>query len=116
TTATRPTEPEILPPAENYVGRLAVTLFEVLRGRRPLSTLARFVSPKIHGSLDRRRHRAGSTMKIKPVRLRTVVGSTPKNGTYDAAVILEEEGIIHTMALRITQNRGRWIVTELYLD
>ncbi|MBO3188563.1 hypothetical protein GZ189_08525, partial [Dermatophilus congolensis] len=101
---------------ENYVGRLAVTLFEVLRGRRPLSTLARFVSPKIHGSLDRRRHRAGSTMKIKPVRLRTVVGSTPKNGTYDAAVILEEEGIIHTMALRITQNRGRWIVTELYLD
>lgn len=55
-------------------------------------------------------------MKIKPVRLRTVVGSTPKNGIYDAAVILEEEGVIHTMALRITQNRGRWIVTELYLD
>lgn len=99
-----------------FAGRVAVKIVEVARGGRPLSTLTKHVSPSVMSSLERRRIRSRVNVRVRPVQLRRVVGTAPGTGVFDAAVVCEEDFLIHTLALRLRLANGRWVVTELLLD
>ena len=118
TGAVAPSVPTVsdAPAAESFAGRLGVTVVEVVRGGRTLSTVARHVGPDVMSSLERRRIRPRSQLRLPPVRLRRVVGSSPSPGVYDAAVICEVNGRIHTLAMRLMEGHGKWVATELLLD
>ncbi len=105
-----------LPDAEDFAARIAVTLIEVISGRRPLTHVGRVTSPEVYTSLERRRIGGRNTdHRMRPSRVRRVVGSSPREGVFDAAVIIDDQRRVRAMALRLLGVDGRWLVTELRL-
>lgn len=105
-----------LPDAEDFSARIAVTLMEVIAGRRPITHIGRVTSPEVYASLERRRMGGRACdVRMRPVRVRRVVGGSPREGVFDAAVVVDDRSRVRAMAIRLLGIDGRWLVTELRL-
>ena len=105
-----------LPDAEDFCARIALTLIEVISGRRPLTHVGRVTSPEVYTSLERRRIGGrNNDHRMRPSRVRRVVGGSPREGVFDAVVIIDDQRRVRAMALRLLGVDGRWLITELRL-
>lgn len=111
-----PTPLAQLPDPKIFAARIAVLLLEVISGGRPLTHVGRVTSPEVYASLERRRicSKAAGT-RMRPVRVRRVVGGSPTEGVFEAAVVVVDQRRVRAMALRLFGQDGRWLVTELGL-
>lgn len=105
-----------LPDPETFSAHITVTLLEVIAGYRPLTHVGRITSPAVYASLERRRTGTRpSEPRMRPVRVRRVVGGSPSEGIFDAAVVIDDQRRVRAMAMRLLGVDGRWLVTELRL-
>lgn len=93
---------------------------EVLRGERPASQVARWVTPQVHDQLARRarllRKRATEDARgARPVTVRRVRTVRLGPGAAEATVVLEDSGRVRAAAARLEAHRGAWRVTVLEL-
>jgi hypothetical protein len=105
-----------LPDARAWSVALAVTLLEVLTGRRPSSQLSRWLTQEVldglGGRLPRRR---GSAPPAAPVALQSVRVQYPRTGVAEVSVHGRIGDRSLAMALRLEAQRTRWLCTALEL-
>lgn len=94
---------------------MSVTMLQVVAGARPASQIARFATPEVSESLVRRRGSGARTRGagLRPLRVRAVVLSEPRDGIVDASVVVDDGRRARALALRLTGLDGRWVVTDL---
>lgn len=114
-TAADPEVPPGLPDARAWSVALAVTLLEVLAGRRPSAQLARWLEADVLAGLAGRvpRRRPGSPAPVP--RLRSVRVQHPAPAVAEVSVHgrLDERPV--PVALRLEARRSRWMATALEL-
>ncbi|WP_116114126.1 Rv3235 family protein [Austwickia chelonae] len=110
----RPTATADLPPAPQFVARMAVALSEIAAGARPATQVMRHCSPKVFESLLRRQsHQAGRAPARRAVVVRRVRVCDVRDGIVEAVVVLADKYRVRPLALRIEGLDGRWIITAL---
>lgn len=111
-------EPEpVLPDPTAQVCRVVRAAVEVLRGERPATQLARWVTPQVYDQLLERGRLMREVLPPRPAahpamvrRVRLMrIGET----TAEAAVILQDEGRVRAAAVRLEARRGVWRVACL---
>ncbi|MFE7507058.1 Rv3235 family protein [Promicromonospora sp. NPDC057488] len=109
-----------LPDPTAQVCRVVRAAVEVLRGERPASQLARWVTPQVYDQLLERGRLMREARQVRPPRpkahpaavrrVRMVrLGAT----SAEATVILHDEGRVRAAAVRLEARRGVWRVAVL---
>nr|WP_246256589.1 Rv3235 family protein [Isoptericola halotolerans] len=108
-----------LPDPTAMCGSVVRAAVEVLRGERPATHLARWVTPQV---LDQLVHRArlvqpgrGTGRTGVPVTVRRIRTVRLGDGTAEATVVLEDAGRVRAAAVRLEARRGVWRVAVLEL-
>jgi len=111
------TTSELLPDPEAWAHRMAGALLECMTGVRSAAQLARSVSPLVYDRVNARsviaRRRGAQPLHRSLVR--RVHLCHPDDGVVEASVVVQHEGRIRAMALRMVGVDGRWIVTAMEL-
>ena len=89
---------------------------EVLRGERPASQLARWVTPRVHDQIVERARlvralqseRSGRPVQVRRVRLVRL-----GDDVAEATVVLDDDGRVRAAAVRLEARRGVWRVAVL---
>ena len=115
--APRPTATHDLPDPTVWAGQLALGAMHVISGVRSPRQLARFVTPAVNESLNRRRvgRTRGSALPVRPARVRRVLISEPGDGIADASVVVDDGARVRAVDMRLIGVDGRWLVTELII-
>lgn len=106
--------PPGLPDARAWSVALAVTLLEVLAGRRPQAQLSRWLDADVLTGLAGRLGRRRAAAAVAPV-LRSVHVQHPAAGVAEVSVHGRWGDRPVTVALRLEARHGRWLVTALEL-
>ncbi len=115
---TAPTRPPRRPgtPAPDPIAlsRLLVQAwFEVQTGCRPFIQLAPLVTPALKRRLFAQLTRSTKPGCLPPARIRRVVASTPSDRAHEVCVLVEQEGRVTAIALRLERHHGAWRAVEL---
>lgn len=113
----QPTPTADLPDPDGWSARMAVALVEVVTGGRSAAQLMRWLAPAVHDSLVRRQSRTirrGTALR-RPVRVRRVRATHPRDGVVEATVVLLDGSRIRAVALRLEGLDRRWVVTAAQL-
>lgn len=106
---------QLLPEPQDWVQRLAGALLECMTGVRSTAQVARWVSPLIYERINARsviaRRRGARPMHRSLVR--KVHLCAPEDGVVEASVVVQHDGRVRAMALRMVGVDGRWMVTAL---
>ncbi|TWE12160.1 Rv3235 family protein [Rudaeicoccus suwonensis] len=106
-----------LPEPQEWLRQLSSAILECMSGVRPTNQVARWMTPRLHDRICRLNviaRRRGVT----PVRcavIRRVHICEPDDGIVEASVVVQYEGRIRAMAVRMIGMDGRWMVTALEL-
>lgn len=99
-----------------WIGSMSVALLECLIGRRPVSQLARHVTPGVQSRLNRRYRaalrRGGTPGHSRVLRIR-VCQITPR--VVEAALVTRVNGRPCPIAVRMEATNGRWVISVLEL-
>jgi hypothetical protein len=102
------------PPDPERLARLLVHLTaEVAAGRRPVAQLEPLLAPTLLRRLAARLRPGIERPQRPPVIRRIVVAPPTPSGAVEATVLLEDDGRVRALALRLEQHRGLWRATEL---
>lgn len=119
--APRQTRRRDLPDPQEWAGKMALAVVEVLRGTRSLPQLMRWTSPEVYSAIGAQAMAAGlsrpdaRTRRRAPVRVRRVRVCEPADGVAEAAVVLLDGTRTRAMALRLVGLDGRWRIEALTL-
>jgi hypothetical protein len=103
-----------LPPAAAVAGSLVAAVLEGLAGRRPAAQLAVCATPAVCAAVARRAGAAARTRRSRePARLRSVHVSEPASGVAEVTAVVDLEGRVRALALRLEILAGRWRCTVL---
>lgn len=107
----------LLPEPRAWVHRMAGALLECMTGVRSASQISRWVSPLVYERVNARsviaRRRGGRPMHRSLVR--KVHVCAPEDGVVEASVVVQHDGRVRAMALRLVGVDGRWMVTAMEL-
>lgn len=108
---------QLLPEPRSWVQRLAGALLECMTGVRSTSQIARWVSPLVYERINARaviaKRRGARPMHRSLVR--KVHVCTPDDGVVEASVVVQHDGRVRAMALRLVGVDGRWMITAMEL-
>ncbi|MCC5949759.1 MAG: hypothetical protein JJT89_15005 [Nitriliruptoraceae bacterium] len=107
-----PTRRRADPDPVRLAALLARAWSEVAAGRRPLAQLERHLSPAVRTRLAGVL-RAPRPPATGPARVHRTVGRAPAPGVREVTVLLECDGRITALAVRMERHRDRWRATEL---
>jgi hypothetical protein len=115
--AARPTARHALPDPEVWTRRLLTTMFEVVRGRRPVRQLTALATPSVCAGFTTAALRGGRLAKLAAPSARTQIRSVrvcePADGVAEVAVTVAARGRVHAVALRLEGLDGRWRCVKL---
>lgn len=107
----------LLPEPTAWTQRIAGALLECMTGVRSPSQIAKWVSPLIYERVNARsaiaRRRGARPLHRSLVR--RVHVCSPDDGVVEASVVVQHDGRVRAMALRIVGVDGRWMVTAMEL-
>jgi hypothetical protein len=101
------------PPAATLAALLVRLSVEVAAGRRPLRQLEGVLAPSLVRRLAAGLRPGGSRPQEVPVVRRVVVGDPTPSGAVEATVLLEREGRVTAVAVRLERHLGAWRATEM---
>lgn len=107
----------LLPEAEAWARRIMIAVLEACDGTRPADQLTRWLAPEVRervtrrGQLARRRARRPH----RPPRVRALLSCHPADGVCEVSAVVQSEGRVRALALRMSGVDGRWLVTALEL-
>jgi hypothetical protein len=106
---------QLLPEPRAWVQRLAGALLECMTGVRSTGQISRWVSPLVYERVNARsviaKRRGARPMHRSLVR--KVHLCAPDDGVVEASVVVQHDGRVRAMALRMVGVDGRWMVTAL---
>lgn len=106
--------PPSAPDPERLARLLVRVWFEVQAGRRPFKQLAPLVAPALHrrlsSQLPRRRH---DRPPMSAATIRRVVVTCPREDAYELCVLVEREGRVTAVALRLERRHGAWRAVDM---
>ncbi len=88
--------------------RFALLCCEVLEGRRPVRHLRACATDAGYADVAAELRATGG-----PVRLRTIRCGEPRPGAVEGAVVLERDGWVWAMSVRLERPAERWLCTYL---
>lgn len=106
-----------LPEPEHWARRIITATLEACDGSRSADQLSRWLTPEVRervarrGMLARRRSRRPH----RPPRVRTVLTCHPADGVVEVSAVVQADGRVRALALRMSGVDGRWLVTALEL-
>ena len=106
-------------PEPQLIGRIAVSVFEVLAGVRTVAQLGRVITREVADELCRLRalraemRRTGSRVKRVVPTVQGIHMSSPRSGRVEAAVVINTTANAKAVALCADFLRGRWQVTHV---
>lgn len=106
-----------LPDAEAWARRIITAVLEASDGTRSAGQLTRWLVPEVRervarrGLLARRRGRRPH----RPPRVRALLACHPADGVCEVSAVVQGEGRVRALALRMSGVDGRWLVTALEL-
>lgn len=108
------------PELDAYLARLAMTFFEMEQGRRPAHSLDDLASPlaarRIQHHLHVARESSGrdrQRRRTAPVRVINVRSFHPTAGAVEGSVVVECDGRIRAVSVRLEQEIDRWWIVDL---
>jgi len=108
---------QLLPEPRAWVQRIAGALLECMTGVRSPSQIARWVSPLVYERVNARaviaKRRGARPMHRSLVR--KVHVCAPDDGVVEASVVVQHDGRVRAMALRLVGVDGRWMITAMEL-
>lgn len=111
------TRADQLPEPRAWLQRIAGALLECMTGVRSTSQVSRWVSPLIHERVHARSviaQRRGARPLHRSL-VRRIHLCEPDDGVVEASVIVQHDGRVRAMALRMVGVDGRWMVTAMEL-
>lgn len=94
-----------------------VVSLEVLAGRRPAAQLTRCTTPELADAIARRAGLAsrilGDRAREAQPRLRSVRAQRTPSGDFEIMATAAQGGRTRAAAARLTERRGRWVLSEL---
>lgn len=107
----------VLPEPRAWVQRLAGALLECMTGVRSTAQISRWVSPLVYERINARaviaKRRGARPMHRSLVR--KVHVCAPDDGVVEASVVVQHDGRVRAMALRLVGVDGRWMITAMEL-
>lgn len=106
-----------LPDPAGWARRLITATLEACDGTRSAEQLSRWLTPEVRervarrGMLARRRARRPH----RPPRVRTLLTCHPADGVVEVSAVVQVDGRVRALALRMSGVDGRWLVTALEL-
>ncbi|RNI23196.1 Rv3235 family protein [Flexivirga caeni] len=113
----QPTTAGQLPEPRAWVHRLAGALLECMTGVRSTNQIARWVSPLVRERVTARAtiaKRRGARPLHRSL-VRRVHICEPDDGVVEASVVVQHDGRVRALALRLVGVDGRWLVTAMEL-
>jgi hypothetical protein len=101
------------PPAATLAALLVRLSAEVAAGRRPLRQLEPLLAPTLVRRLAAGLRPGVSRPRELPVVRQVVVGDPTPSGAVEATVLLEREGRVTAVAVRLERHLGAWRATEM---
>ncbi|GGB39298.1 hypothetical protein GCM10011492_32590 [Flexivirga endophytica] len=111
------TRTSLLPEPRAWLQRTAGAILECMTGVRPVTQIARSVSPLVYERVHARSviaKRRGARPLHRSL-VRRVHVCEPDDGVIEASVVVQHDGRVRAMALRIVGVDGRWMVTAMEL-
>lgn len=106
-----------LPDPADWARRLITATLEACDGTRSADQLSRWMTPEVRegvarrGLLARRRARRPH----RPPRVRALLTCHPADGVVEVSAVVQADGRVRALALRMSGVDGRWLVTALEL-
>jgi len=92
---------------------LTLVWFEVQAGRRPFAQLAPLVAPALRRRLLAQLPRRPKPPTSLPTRIRRIIASSPSDRAHEVCVLVEHDGRVTALAVRLERHRGVWRAVEL---
>lgn len=111
------TQTRLLPEPHAWLQRMAGALLECMTGVRSTGQIARWVSPLVYERVNARSviaKRRGARPLHRSL-VRRVHLCEPDDGVIEASVVVQHDGRVRAMALRMVGVDGRWMVTAMEL-
>lgn len=111
------TRTHLLPEPRAWLQRMAGALLECMTGVRSTQQIARWVSPLVYERVNARSviaKRRGARPLHRSL-VRRVHLCEPDDGVIEASVMIQHDGRVRAMALRMVGVDGRWMVTAMEL-
>ncbi|GAB3495687.1 Rv3235 family protein [Flexivirga lutea] len=111
------TRSQSLPEPGAWLQRMAGALLECMTGVRSPAQIARWVSPLIYERVNARSviaKRRGARPLHRSL-VRRVHLCEPDDGVVEASVVVQHDGRVRAMAVRMVGVDGRWMVTAMEL-
>jgi len=111
------TQTHLLPEPRAWLHRMAGVLLECMTGVRSPHQIARWVSPLVYERINARSviaKRRGARPLHRSL-VRRVHLCEPDDGVIEASVVVQHDGRVRAMALRMVGVDGRWMVTAMEL-
>lgn len=106
-----------LPDAEVWARRIITAVLEACDGTRSAGQLTKWLVPEVRERVARRgllaRRRAQRPHRAP--RVRTLLTCHPADGVCEVSAVVQGEGRVRALALRMCGVDGRWLVTALEL-
>lgn len=106
--------PPSAPDPERLARLLVRVWFEVQAGRRPFHQLAPLMAPALRrrllSQLPKRHHQRSS---MSSATIRRVVVTCPRDDAYELCVLVEREGRVTAVALRLERRHGVWRAVDM---
>ncbi len=110
-----PTTPRgpVGPDPDRLARLLTQVWFEVRSGRRPFAQLAPLVAPALRRRLLAQLPRGPWTRPPPVARIHRVISASPSTLAHEASVLVEQDGRITAVAVRLERHHGAWRAVEL---
>lgn len=111
------TQTHLLPEPSAWAHRMAGALLECMTGVRSPSQIAHWVSPLVYERVNARSviaKRRGARPLHRSL-VRRVHLCEPDDGVVEASVVVQHDGRVRAMAVRMVGVDGRWMVTAMEL-
>ncbi len=103
-----------LPDAQVWSRNMSRVLFDVLAGRRDVTTVRRWVEPHLYRRLQIRAEASPAhTPQSIPARVLSSRVCYPSKTVAEASIVVQEQGRSRAVAMRLESFRGRWKITAL---
>lgn len=109
------TQAHLLPEPRAWLQRMAGAILECMTGVRSTGQIARWVSPLVYERVNARSviaKRRGARPLHRSL-VRRVHVCEPDDGVVEASVVVQLDGRVRAMALRMVGVDGRWMVTAM---
>lgn len=102
------------PDPEGLARLLVRVWFEIQAGRRPFNQLAPLVSPALRRRLLSQLPRASGSRRRQPAAtIRRVIVTCPRQEAFEMCVLVERDGRVTAVALRLERRRGAWRAVDM---